>query len=186
MLMPILIAVAVIVVVFVAIIALRPSDFRVTRTATMSASPAVVFAQVNDLHKWEAWNPWGKIDPNMKLTYQGPPAGIGARYAWSGEAKVGEGSMTIMESHPSDRIRFKLEFLKPFKGTNLAEFTFAPRGNQTTVTWSMSGKNNFICKAVGLFMNMGKMIGDQFDRGLADLKLVAEAEHKKLAASTTS
>jgi hypothetical protein len=175
MLAPVLITIAVVIVVFLVIVAMQPAGFRVTRTATVSAPPAVVFEQVNDLHKWEPWNPWGKIDPTMKLAYEGPAAGTGARYSWVGNAKVGEGSMTITESRPSDLIRFKLEFLRPFKGTNLAEFTFQPVGGQTAVTWSMSGRNNFICKAIGLFMNMGKMIGDQFDKGLADLKSVAEA-----------
>ena len=142
----------------------------------MSAPREVVFtAQVNDLHNWESWNPWRKIDPNMKLTFTGPPAGTGARYSWAGDSKVGEGSMTITESRLGDLIRFKLEFLKPFKATNLAEFTFKSVGDQTTVTWSMTGKWNFICKAIGLFLNMSKLCGSQFEQGLADLKSVAEA-----------
>jgi hypothetical protein len=175
MLIPILIGIAIIVAAFVVIVALLPSEFRVTRSAAMSAPPEVVFAQVNDLHNWESWNPWGKIDPNMKLTYTGPPAGTGACYSWAGGAKVGEGSMTIMESRPNDLIRFKLEFLKPFKAANLAEFTFRSVGDHTTVTWSMTGRSNFICKAVGLFLNISKLCGTQFEKGLADLRSVAEA-----------
>jgi hypothetical protein len=179
MIINVLIGLAVIIAVFVVIVAMRPVDFRVTRSDNISASPAVVFAQVNELKKWEKWNPWGKIDPAMKLTYEGPPAGVGAINRWAGNNKVGEGSMTITESRPNELVRFRLEFLKPFKGTNQAEFTFKPEGSQTVVTWSMSGKNNFMAKAVGLFMDCDKMIGSQFEKGLVDLKLAAEATAKK-------
>jgi uncharacterized protein YndB with AHSA1/START domain len=179
MLKKILIALAVIVVVFAVIVALQPSEFRVARTATISVPPPAVFAQVNDFHKWEAWNPWGKIDPAMKQTYEGTPDGTGAVYTWSGNNEVGEGRMTITESRPSDLIRIKLEFLKPFAGTSIAEFTFKPEGTQTMVTWSMAGKNNFMAKAFGLFMNMDKMIGGQFDKGLAQMKSVAESASVK-------
>ena len=116
---------------FVVIVALQPSEFRVARSTTISAPPPAVFAQVNDFHKWEAWNPWGKIDPAMKQTYEGAPAGTGAIYTWAGNNEVGEGRMTITESRPSDLIRVKLEFFKPFAATNTAEFTFKPEGNQT-------------------------------------------------------
>ena len=179
MLKKILIALAVIVVVFAVIVALQPSEFRVARTATISAPPPAVFAQVNDFHKWEAWSPWAKLDPAMKQTYEGTPDGTGAVYTWSGNNEVGEGRMTITESRPSDLIRIKLEFLKPFAGTSIAEFTFKPEGNQTMVTWSMAGKNNFMAKAFGLFMNMDKMIGGQFDKGLAQMKSVAESASVK-------
>ena len=123
--------VAVIIVLFAIIVALQPSDFRVTRSAIMSAPAPAVFAQVNDFHKWEAWNPWGKIDPAMKQTYEGAPTGTGAIYTWIGNKEVGEGRMTITESRPNDLIRIKLEFFKPFAATNTAEFTFKPEGNQT-------------------------------------------------------
>ena len=174
MLVKILIALAVIVVVLIVIVALQPSDFRVTRSATMSAPAPAAFAQVNDFHKWEAWNPWGKIDPAMKQTYEGAPVGTGAIYSWIGNNEVGEGRMTIIESHPSDLIRIKLEFFKPFAANNTAEFTFKPEGNQTVVTWSMSGDKNFMAKAIHLFMNMDKMIGGQFDKGLAEMKSIVE------------
>src|SRR6266699_3782565 len=170
MLLKVLIVVAGITVLFAIIVALQPSDFRVTRSAIMSAPAPAVFAQVNDFHKWEAWNPWGKIDPAMKQAYDGAPAGIGAIYTWAGNNEVGEGRMTITESRPSDLIRIKLEFFKPFAGTNIAEFTFKPEGNQTAVKWSMTGNNNFMAKAVHLFMNMDKMIGGQFEKGLTEMK----------------
>ena len=179
MLQIILIAFAVIVVGLVIVVAMQPSEFRVARSATMSAPASAVFAQVNDFHKWEAWNPWGKIDPAMKQTYEGAPAGIGAIYTWIGNNKVGQGRMTLTESRPSDLIRIKMEFLKPFAGTNIAEFTFKPAGNQTAVTWSMTGKNNFMAKAIHLFMNMDKMIGGQFETGLAQMKSIVEAALKQ-------
>jgi uncharacterized protein YndB with AHSA1/START domain len=175
MLFYILIAVAAIVVAFVAIVAMQPPEFRVSRTATIAVPPPAVFAQVNDFHKWESWNPWGKIDPKMKQTYGGASAGVGATYAWTGNGNVGEGRMTITESRPSDLIRIRLEFLKPFAATHTAEFTFKPEGQKTSVTWSMAGKNSFMAKAMHLFMNMDKMIGGQFEKGLADIKAIAEA-----------
>ncbi|HXV78384.1 MAG TPA: SRPBCC family protein [Candidatus Binatia bacterium] len=178
MLRKILIALAVIVVVFVIIVALQPSEFRIQRSATISARPPAVFAQVNDFHKWEAWSPWAKLDPAAKTTFEGPPAGTGAIFRWAGNNDVGEGSMTITESRPSDLIRIKLEFLKPFAATSTAEFTFKPEGNQTAVTWSMEGENNFIAKAFCLFMNMDKMVGGQFEKGLASMKSVVEAAPK--------
>ena len=179
MLKKILIALIVIVVVFVIVVALQPADFRVTRSATIAAPPAAVFAQVNDLHNWEAWSPWAKLDPNSKIAYEGPPAGVGAAFAWSGNYEVGEGRMTITESRPNEFVQFKLDFVKPFKGTNTAEFTFKPEGNQTAVTWSMSGKKNFIMKAIGLFVSCDKMMGGFFEKGLAQMKSVAEAAAKK-------
>ena len=179
MLTKILIAVAVIVVVFLVIVALQPSEFRVARSTTISAPPSAVFGQVNDFHKWEAWNPFAKNDPAMKQSYEGAPAGTGAVYTWSGNKEVGEGRMTITESRPSDLIRINLEFFKPFAGTSVAEFTFKPDGNQTVVTWSMTGENNFMAKAIHLFMSMDKMIGGQFEKGLAQMKAIAEATAKQ-------
>jgi hypothetical protein len=178
MLIPILIAIAAIIVVLVIIIATRPADFRITRTAAMPAQPMVVFAQINDFHKWEAWSPWAKLDPACKYSYAGSAAGTGSRFSWSGNKKVGEGNMTILESRPDDLIRIKLEFLKPFKATSTSEFTFKPEGNQTVVTWSMSGKNNFMAKAMGLVMDCDKMIGGDFERGLANLKSIVETALK--------
>lgn len=175
MLINILIALVVIVVVFVVIVAMRPSEFRVTRSTAISATPQAIFAQVNDLHQWQGWSPWEKIDPALKRTYEGPPDGTGASYSWVGNNKVGEGRMTITESRPHELVRFRLDFLKPFKGTNTAEFTFEPEGAQTVVTWSMTGKYNFIVKAVGLFLNCEKMMGGEFEKGLANLKSLAEA-----------
>ncbi len=114
----------------------------------------------------------------MKVTFSGPPSGVGASYTWVGNKDVGEGRLGIIESQPSDLIRIKLEFLKPFAATNTAEFTFKPEGNATVVTWSMFGNKNFMSKVMGLVMNMDKMIGGQFEKGLADMKATAEAGAK--------
>ena len=175
MIWKILIALVVIVVGLVGVITLQPSRYRVSRSTTIAAPAPVVFAQVNNFHKWSAWSPWEKIDPAMKRTYEGPPAGVGASYAWVGSREVGEGRMTIVESRPSDLIHVKLEFVKPFAGTSVAEFSFKPDGERTLVTWSMTGDKNFIAKAIHLVMSMDRMIGDQFDKGLAAMKTVAEA-----------
>lgn len=175
MIWKILIALVVIVVGLVGVITLQPARYRVSRSTTIAAPAPVVFAQVNDFHKWSAWSPWEKIDPAMKRTYEGPSAGVGASYAWVGSREVGEGRMTIVESRPSDLIQVKLEFVKPFAGTSVAEFSFKPDGERTLVTWSMTGDKNFIAKAIHLVMSMDRMIGDQFDKGLAAMKTVAEA-----------
>jgi len=176
MLGPVLIGLAVVIGLLVIVAATRPSDFGVSRSAAIAAPAEIVFAQVNTLRNWEAWNPWGKLDPNCRIDYDGPPAGVGAAYSWAGNAKVGAGRNTITESQPNDRVRFRLDFLKPMKATNTAEFVFKTDGSQTMVTWSMSGKRNFAAKLFGLFINCDQMIGGQFEKGLAALKAVAEAE----------
>jgi uncharacterized protein YndB with AHSA1/START domain len=179
MLTRILIAVAVILIVCVVVVAMQPSEFRIARTAIIAAPAPAVFAQVNDLHKWETWSPWAKRDPAMRQAYEGALAGTGAIYTWAGNSEVGEGRTTITESRPSDLIRIKLEMMKPFAATNTVEFTFKPDGNQTTVTWSMAGERNFTAKAVGLVMSMDKMVGGDFEKGLAQMKSVAEAASRQ-------
>jgi uncharacterized protein YndB with AHSA1/START domain len=164
---------------FAAYVALQPSDLRVERSAKIAAPPATVFAQVNDFHKWDQWSPWAKLDPQMKQTYEGAAAGEGAVYTWSGDGNVGAGKMTIVESKPAELVRIKLEFVKPFPGTNETAFTFKPEGNDTLVTWTMTGQCNFVGKALGLFMNMEQMIGTMYEKGLADMKRIAEAEAAK-------
>jgi hypothetical protein len=170
----ILAAVLVVIVVFLVVVAMQPSEFRVSRSATVVAPPAAIFPHVNELKKWDAWSPWMKLDPNAKSTFEGPPAGRGAAMNWAGNNKVGEGKMTITESRPNELVQFHLEFYKPMAGTSDAEFTFKPEGNQTIVTWTMTGKNNFIGKAMCLVMNMDKMVGGQFEEGLAGMKRIAE------------
>jgi hypothetical protein len=170
--LPILLALVFIAVIFLIVIAGRPDEFTVTRAAFIAALPEKIFPHVNDLHKWEAWSPWARLDPDAKNTFSGTDAGEGAAMAWDGNKKVGAGKMTITQSQPSGLIRLRLDFKKPMQATNTAEFTFRPEGGQTVVTWSMSGKNNFFFKAFGLFVNCDKMIGGDFERGLAGLKSV--------------
>jgi uncharacterized protein YndB with AHSA1/START domain len=173
-----LIGILVLFVGFGLVVSLQPAEFRITRNATISAPPPAVFAQVNDFHKWEAWSPWAKLDPAAKSTFEGPTAGEGAIFKWAGNSDVGEGSMIITESRPSALIRIKLDFVEPFAATNTAEFTFKPEGNGTNVTWSMEGKNNLIGRVMCLFMDMDKMVGGQFEKGLASMKSIVEAPPK--------
>lgn len=176
MLKKILIALAVILIVFVGIVALQPSDFRVERSMTMAAPPSAVFEEVNDFHNWEHWSPWAKLDPAAKNSFEGPTSGKGAIMRWAGNSEVGEGSMEIMESQPNKLVQIKLDFIKPFENTATSEFKFKPEGDQTAVTWAMYGKNNFIGRAFCLFMNMDKMVGGEFEKGLASMKSVVEAK----------
>ena len=175
MLTYILLGLVALVVVLVIVVSMRPGEFRYTRSATIAAPPAKVFEHVNNFHKWEDWSPWAKRDPNCKTTYDGPETGEGAKFAWDGNKDVGAGNMTIIESTPHKRIAIRLEFLKPMKAINTAEFTFTPAVEQTQVTWSMFGKNNFMGKAFGLIVDCDKMIGKDFDQGLASMKSVVES-----------
>jgi len=170
---------ALVVVLLALIVAMQPSEFRIERSAVIAAPAPAVFAQVDDFHNWEAWSPWAKLDPAAKNSFEGAPAGKGAAFSWAGNNKVGEGRMTITESRPDELIRIKLEFLKPFDATNTAEFTFRPEGERTAVTWSMYGHNNFISRAVFLFVNMDKALGGEFEKGLASMKSAAEASAKR-------
>ncbi|MBI3414337.1 MAG: SRPBCC family protein [Verrucomicrobia bacterium] len=178
MLKKILIIVAVVIVVFLIVVARQPEDFRVMRFTTIAAPQAAIFPHVNELRKWDAWSPWAKLDPTAKNTFDGPPAGQGAVMAWAGNSQVGEGRMTITESKPSELVRCRLEFFKPMAGVSDTDFAFRPEGNQTVVVWTMSGKNNFIAKAMCLFMNMDKMVGGQFEQGLASMKAIVEGGAK--------
>lgn len=174
MLKKILIALALLILGFVVVVALQPSDFSVERSATMAAPPAEVFAHVNDLHKWEAWSPWAKLDPEAKISFEGAESGQGAAMTWSGNDKVGEGKMTVVESQPNEAVKLKVDFVRPFEGTSNSDFGFKPEGDQTAATWTMSAHHNFLEKAFCLVMNGKKMIGDDMEKGLAQLKSVAE------------
>jgi Polyketide cyclase / dehydrase and lipid transport len=162
------------IIVLLVFAARQPADFKITRTGRISANASAIFPHVNTLQLWNAWSPWAKLDPNAKNSFAGPSEGVDAKMSWAGNNKVGVGSMTIMESRPDEYIQFKLEFQKPMQATNIAEFTFKPEGEQTNVTWTMTGTNNFMGKVMSLVMNCDKMIGGQFEKGLADLKAVVE------------
>lgn len=153
--------------------ALRPAQFRFERSVLVNASPERAFALVSDLKAFNLWNPWLKKDPATVGTYGATTSGVGGHYSWQSKL-IGTGSMTVAEVEPL-RVVYKLDFLKPFEAHNLAEFTVAPEGNGTRVTWSMSGHNNFTSKLMQIFISMDKMVGPDFETGLADLKTLAEA-----------
>ena len=176
MLKKVLIGAAVVVLLFLAVVATRPSSYKVTRSAQVSAPPQTVWTQVADFHRWDAWSPWAKLDPAMKTTYHGPSAAPGSIYEWTGNDKAGEGRMTIVAARPGESVVIKLEFLRPFASQSDTTFTFAPRGGGTEVTWAMAGNNNFVGKVFCLFIDMDKMIGNDFEKGLLQLKTVAEAQ----------
>jgi uncharacterized protein YndB with AHSA1/START domain len=169
----VLIAVALIVAVL-GYAALRPGIFEVRRSASIAAPAARVFPLIDDLRQWAAWSPYEKIDPAMKKSFSGAASGTGAAYAWEGNDKVGQGRMEITESTPSSRVVFKLDFIKPFEGHNVAEFTLVPQGDATQVTWAMRGPSPYIARLMGIFVDMDHMIGKDFEAGLANLKAAAE------------
>lgn len=171
----VLIGIVALIVILAVVIQNRPSAFLIERSAVISAAPEQVFDQVNDFRAWQAWSPWEKMDPDLKRDYGGAPAGVGATYGWVGNRKVGEGRMTIQQSDRPSRVVIKLEFLKPMTATNTATFTFTPTSGGTKVNWAMSGSHDcFAAKAFGLFCNLDKMVGRDFERGLANMKQVCE------------
>ena len=154
--------------------ATKPDTFRVQRSAGIKAPPEKVFAILNDFQKWGSWSPWEKKDPAMKRTWGAVTSGKGAIYAWDGSSDVGKGRMEIAESSPSSRLTIKLDFIEPFEGHNIVDFTLEPKGDSTSVTWTMHGPMPFISKVISVFCNMDSMIGKDFEAGLANLKAVAE------------
>ena len=173
MIIKVLIGVAAVIAIILVAAATRPADFRVERSATLAASPEALFEHVNDHHKFAVWNPFLKLDPNVKNTYSGPASGVGAVCAWEGNKDVGAGSCTIIESKPAELVRCRMDWIRPMKGTATVDFTFKPANEKTVVTWAMYGKNGFMGKLVSLFINCDKMCGPQFEKGLANLGEVA-------------
>jgi uncharacterized protein YndB with AHSA1/START domain len=159
------------------VIMTRPASYRVVRSATIAAPPAKVYGMISDFHRWDAWSPWAKLDPNMKVDYSGAPQGTGAIYHWIGNDDVGEGRMTIQQVAPDQRVVIDLEFLKPFESRSLTTFILEPEngGHSTKVAWEMTGENNFMSKAMTLFMSMDQMIGNDFERGLKQMAAAAAA-----------
>lgn len=152
----------------------QPDSFSIERKISINAAPEKVFANVNDFHAWEAWSPWAKLDPAMKTTYGGASSGVGSTYAWVGNSDVGEGKMEITGSTPSSAVNIKLDFLKPFESHNTTVFTLTPNGGGTDVTWTMSGPSPYMSKLMTTFVSMDKMVGGDFEKGLAQLKAVSE------------
>lgn len=175
MLRIVLIGVAAAVVLLVIVVATRPARFRIERSIAIAAPPETPFAQVNDFRAWGAWSPYERKDPQMTRTYDGPPAGTGAVYAWSGNHEVGKGRMTIVRSESPSALAIELEFFEPFVATNTATFAFVPVPGGTRVTWAMDGRNGFLGKAISLVMDMDAMVGGDFEKGLAALKSVSES-----------
>jgi hypothetical protein len=169
-----LVGVGVFVVLLILLALRQPDEFTIQRSILINAIPDRIFPHVNNFHRWQAWSPWDKIDPQLKRTYSGPEFGVGAHYAWSGNGKVGAGSTEIIESLPSLLIRIELIMLKPFACNNLVQFSFEPTPQGTTVTWRMSGTNKLFNKIFGLFFNLDKMVGRDFEKGLAQLKEIVE------------
>src|SRR5258705_497684 len=154
--------------------AMKPSTFIVERSVSINAPPEKIAPLINDFHSWDTWSPWAKLDPAMKTVYSGAPSGVGAIYEWEGNSKVGKGRMEVTSIQPA-KTTIKLDFLKPFEGHNTADFVLEPQGSATRVTWVMYGPLNFIPgKLMSVFTTMDKMIGDDFQRGLANLKVAAE------------
>lgn len=154
--------------------ALQAKVFSVSRAISITAKPEQIFLHINELKRWEAWSPWARMDPQMQKEYSGPAAGVGAAQAWNGNRKVGAGRMEILESQAPSRVAIQLEFIRPFKARNLAEFELSGQDGATRVTWRLSGPANFISRLMGIFISMDKMIGKDFEAGLAALKAVAE------------
>jgi len=151
------------------------SSFEVSRSTSVEADPARVHDLVDDFHRWTAWSPWEDLDPNLSRTYTGPSSGVGAHYAWRGNRKAGEGSMEITASSP-ERIEIELAFLKPMRNTNRVEFLLTPTAAGTDVTWRMSGQVEGVLMTVfSKVVPMDRLVGKDFEKGLARLKAVAEA-----------
>jgi uncharacterized protein YndB with AHSA1/START domain len=175
----ILLGLAALVVILLVVIALRSPDFKVERSMAMNAPAATIFRYVNDPHHLEKWNPWARLDPNMKTEFSGPPSGVGSVYAWEGSSQVGKGRQTIVESVADKKVAIKLEFFKPMQATNDVVFALNENGGRTNVTWRMTGTQNFMMKGMSLFMNMDRMVGDEFTKGLDTLKTLAEADTQR-------
>ncbi|ESQ93365.1 SRPBCC family protein [Asticcacaulis benevestitus] len=165
-------------VTFLLVVVSKPNNFRMQRSLTINAPAEVIYAQINDFHKWQTWSPWEQLDPDLTRTYSGAPSGIGAVYDWAGNGKAGQGRMTIREATPGHRLLINLDFIKPFPATNSAEFLLQPAsgsgGDSTVVTWAMFGPSPFMSKLMGSLMNMDDLIGKDFERGLANLKALSE------------
>ena len=162
------------VIAILAYTATRPNSFRIQRSILIQATPDKIFPLINDFNQWRTWSPWENIDPTMQRTYSGTAQGVGTIYAWQGTGQVGAGRMEITSTRPSSEIIIQLDFLKPFEAHNIAEFTLTAQGQNTELTWSMHGSSPYLSKLMGVFFNMDRMIGKDFEKGLNTLKLIVE------------
>jgi uncharacterized protein YndB with AHSA1/START domain len=174
----VIVVIAVILAVIIAAIlilaATKPATLRVQRAVSINAPPERIFSLISDFHQWLSWSPYEQKDPAMKRTYSGAERGSGAVYAWDGDKNVGSGRMEILETSAPQKIVIKLDFFTPFEGHNTAEFTMLPQGDGTHVTWLMHGPANFMSRLIQVFINLDKMIGKDFEAGLANLKTLTE------------
>ena len=168
----IVLAIAIAIVLILA--ATKPDTFSVQRSATIKAPPEKIYPLLSDFNLWKGWSPWENRDPAMKRTYSGAAAGEGAVYAWDGDKNVGSGRMEILDASAPSKIVIKLDFLTPFEAHNTAEFTMLPQGDATNLTWLMHGPAPFISKLMHVFMNIDRMVGKDFEAGLANLKRLTE------------
>lgn len=171
----ILLVLAVAIVLFLGYAATRPDTFHVERSASIAAPPAAVYPHLVGFRQWPAWSPWEKLDPGMKREFGGPEGAVGATYAWEGNSDVGKGKMTLTDTEPPSNLKIRLDFVEPFASTSVTTFALAPEGEGTRVTWSMHGDQNFLAKVMCIFIDMDKMVGGDFEKGLASLKQVSEA-----------
>ena len=153
--------------------ATRPDSFRVERRIVVQAPPDKIQPLLADFHRWADWSPWEKLDPAMRRSFSGPPAGVGAVYAWQGNSAVGSGRMEVRQAAP-DQVRIQLDFIEPFEGHNMTDFLLSPKDGGTEVRWVMSGPATFVTKLMGVFVSMDAMVGKDFEKGLSQLKAVAE------------
>ena len=168
------IAVAVVIVALLIYAATKPDSFRVQRTKEINAPAERIFPLIANLKSMNTWSPFAEADPAIKISYSGPESGKGAAHTWSGNSKVGEGRIEIIEAAPSARVALRLVMVKPMKADNAVEFTLAPNGRGTNVTWAMSGKQPLLGKLMSLFIDCDRMVGSQFEKGLGSLKAIAE------------
>jgi uncharacterized protein YndB with AHSA1/START domain len=168
----IVLAVAIVAVLIIA--ATKPDSFSVQRATVINAPPDRVFPLIADFHEWRKWSPWEDRDPELRRTYGGAERGNGAIYAWEGNKNVGSGRMEILEANSASLVKIQLDFLKPFEAHNIAEFTMLPQGNATSLNWAMHGPAPFMSKVMQVFMSFDKMIGKDFEAGLAKIKSVSE------------
>ena len=170
----VLIGLAVVIAVVLDVAATRPGTFRVERSTTIQAPPETVYPLIDDFHAWAKWSPWEELDPNMKKSFGGPARGAGSFYEWEGNKKVGAGRMEILKAVPATALSIKLDFLRPFEGHNVADFTLVPGAGSTQVTWAVHGPMVFMGKVMSLFISMDSLMGKDFAKGLAKMKSVAE------------
>jgi len=182
----VLLVIAVVIAGILALAATKPNTFRIERSARIQAPPEGIFPLLDDFHRWPEWSPWEKLDPELRRTYGGPERGVGATYAWEGNKKVGSGRMEIVESSPHTSLRIKLDFLTPFEAHNVALFDLVPDGDHTRLVWAMEGPQPFMNKVMCVFINFDRMVGTDFEKGLAALRAIAEAEHPAFRAGAPS